>query len=135
MGYDTSVDELTSITDDEIMLFKYKDDENNIADPHHFVIAGKLHKWRAFMSHRAANGESIAPEELVGITYDDYLEWKRDVYFPKNLSTIGAPPSSGSLSREDIWNHRVKRDPSVFPVLKQDSQWDSWHRSTVARAS
>ena len=34
----------------------------------------------------------------------------------------------------DIFRKGIKRDPALFPVLKEDSQWDSWNCSVIALA-
>jgi len=45
-----------------------------------------------------------------------------------------APPMTTAEANLLAFRKGVRRDPSLFPVMKEDSQWDSWNRSVIAAA-
>ena len=52
---------------------------------------------------------------------------------------IPAPPQAKAQQTSvqvelELFRKGIKRDPALFPVLKEDSQWDSWNRSVIALA-
>ena len=53
-------------------------------------------------------------------------------------STTGTPPSNPSRTPPfdpiQDFKRRIKRDPSMFPVLKDSKQWDPWYVDTKAQA-
>jgi hypothetical protein len=43
-------------------------------------------------------------------------------------------PSTRSRDAVADFKRGIKRDPSQFPILKDDKQWDGWNRSHNAQA-
>ena len=46
------------------------------------------------------------------------------------------PSESDDLAKRELVNFKkgIKRDASVYPILKEQTQWDSWDRSVLAQA-
>ena len=54
-----------------------------------------------------------------------------------SMSTLSAVPTSRNLASRDLpyeFHKGIKCNPSLFPTLKDEKQWDQWHCSMVANA-
>ena len=86
-----------------------------------------------------------------GHDYADFLSWTSEEFdeFRLNTSTglstnIGGPvtnpsasspaPSASRYTPVEIFKRGIKRDPSLFPTLKDDRQHDVWHRQLNIQA-
>jgi hypothetical protein len=51
-------------------------------------------------------------------------------------SNPGTPAASSTHVGDAVADFKrgIKRDPSQFPILKDDNQWDGWNRSHIAQA-
>jgi hypothetical protein len=72
---------------------------------------------------------------------EDFDEFRiNPAFIAKNVDTPTAstptvkPSSSNSFSPADIFRRGIKRDPTLFSVLKDEKFNDSWHRSFVNQA-
>ena len=84
--------------------------------------------------------------EWVHVTKDQFSEF-RIIYNPADYlnpstssttpSTSGSRSGTGTPRTQDIvrdFKRGIKRDPSLFPVLKDAKQWDPWYIETKAQA-
>ena len=104
---------------------------------------GMLRTFKAFVNHRIDSGNPIKDEDWLNLTVADFDAYRVD---PANLArivsnvTTPAPTKNnnviGKYSMVDLFRRGIKRDPSLFPTLKDEKYNDSWHRSfeTQARA-
>ena len=109
--------------------------------------AGMIRAFSCYCRYRHAVGRSIKDQDWVLITQDEFDEFRTGPdYYP--MLTTGVVPSasvpnsstsSGSTSastRDPVVDFKkgIKRDASLFTVLKDPKQWDTWSRSTEAQA-
>eukprot|EP00546_Thalassionema_frauenfeldii_P011957 CAMPEP_0178913906 /NCGR_PEP_ID=MMETSP0786-20121207/11110_1 /TAXON_ID=186022 /ORGANISM="Thalassionema frauenfeldii, Strain CCMP 1798" /LENGTH=134 /DNA_ID=CAMNT_0020586715 /DNA_START=1169 /DNA_END=1569 /DNA_ORIENTATION=+ len=86
----------------------------------------------------AAKGTPLqTPTEWMMITnrqFRDYavLEW--DGSTTSIATTASATSAARTLSPASIFKKGIKRDPTLFPVLKRELNFDSWKRSIVTQA-
>jgi hypothetical protein len=104
---------------------------------------GMLRTFKAFVTYRITSGNPINDEDWMNLTVADFDAYRVD---PANLARLVAstpPPLSTrnnpgptKYSMVDLFRRGIKRDPSLFPTLKDEKYNDSWHRSfeTQARA-
>jgi hypothetical protein len=106
---------------------------------------GDYHEFRVFcilVHHRRANGK---PANYLGIDitaneFDDFdgsNECIKLMIAAQPMPTFTQPPPSNmTTTQAELVTFRkgIKRDASLFPVIKQDTEWDSWNRSIVSIA-
>jgi uncharacterized pyridoxamine 5'-phosphate oxidase family protein len=92
----------------------------------------------SFVNACKVSGKPIGDEDWIKLTCEDFDKFRSD---PSNrvLPTSPSPISScgsSSFSMVEQFKKGIKRDPSLFPTLKDEKYNDSWHRSfeTQARA-
>jgi hypothetical protein len=59
------------------------------------------------------------------------------IYGNTLVNNPGTPTASSTHARDPIADFKrrgIKRDPSQFPILKEDRQWDCWNRTHNAQA-
>ena len=103
---------------------------------------GTLKIWRDFVINRNAGANPIEKhEDWMNITVEEFIAFRmssipRLSSHPNTpASQIGQASTSGSkYSLVDLFKRGIKRDPSLFPVLKDENYNDSWHRSFVTQA-
>ena len=97
---------------------------------------------RAWVHYKRANGE---PKDYNGINttfaeFDEFLysnECIRIMMAAQPLPNLGSMPvaAMSTVQSELATFHKgIKRDASLYPVLKQDIEWDTWNRSVVSIA-
>lgn len=136
-AYHNDVAALVDITDAESQLMKYPDPDNanTLKDAPHIMISGKIRRWRTYLAYMAQQGTPVLPDEYINISKSDFDNWTATVYIHRLVTPVPNPPSADSRNTPvELFQRGVKRDPSVFPVFKQDSQFDSWNRATIATA-
>ena len=100
-----------------------------------------------FIDHIQDNGNSLSEaSDWMNLTRQDFVEYcTGPSYRPHaGLTRAAAPPSStttppvsNTTSRytpADLFRRGIKRDPSLFPVLKEEKLNDTWHRSFANQA-
>ena len=104
---------------------------------------GMIKCFKAYVHHRVMNGNPIADADWLNLTQAEFDAFRMD---PTNMlrvtSAINAPSSTRNnnsvpkYSMVDLFRRGIKRDPSLFPQLKEEKFNDSWHRTfeTQARA-
>jgi hypothetical protein len=94
--------------------------------------------------HGKLDGDAIL-EDWSNVTREDFNEYRASKMYLSaraglpnpNPTTAGAIASLPFVRpRDPLGEYRrgVRRDPNAFVSLKEDKQWDSWERSTVAQA-
>ena len=131
-----------TLTDSQLTSMKYTDPVDQkektlkIGDYHEVRI------FRAWVTYKRASGE---PQDYTGLntTYEEFDEFLysneciRIMMAAQPLPNFGSmPPSTMSTVQTELATFRkgIKRDASLFPIMKQDIEWDSWNRSVVSIA-
>jgi hypothetical protein len=79
--------------------------------------------------------DPVTPTNCMDIDYDSVLDYRASGDFLIfNNRTLPQPLIQKPSRRTpaDEFNRGVKRDPSAFPTLSNDKQWDNYNRSLVA---
>jgi hypothetical protein len=90
---------------------------------------GILRAFFAFIRYRAAHDNPIGADkwnESTKAEFDTYRvgpSYNGTIFGSPSVSNPGTPAARG-----------IKRDPSQFPILNDDKQWDGWNRSHNAQA-
>ena len=105
-----------------------------------------LKLWREYVLHR------IETENPVGDNWLNVTQAKFDAYRidPTNIArlsatggtgstalvqtTANAPTLASTFTMVELFCKGIKRDPSLFPTLKDEKFNDSWHRSFMTQA-
>ncbi len=83
---------------------------------------------------------NLTPRDFAIFRLDpDYRVWRdqdKATAPPLPAALITAKASASTYTPADLFKRGIKRDPSLFPILKDERFNDSWHRSfkTQARA-
>ena len=95
-----------------------------------------------FVVHKNKEGELLA-DGWDTISQTDFDEFRINPLFidknagiPITTSTTAKPTTTTGLSftPADIFRRGIKRDPTLFPTLKDEKFNNSWHRSFVNQA-
>ena len=135
-------DDILSLwTVDNLETFKYKDPDTNEIKNIRNSDLGKLKMWIAYLEHRVAtNNPIITDEEVLDIDPQEFKLWYAQ-HNSRAAVTTPAPapstPTNPTASRvpttpTDLFKRGIKRDPSLFPVMKQDSQFRQWKLHTIS---
>lgn len=102
---------------------------------------GLLTTFRAFIFYRASIGEPIDTvkkwNDLSLEEFQNFRVSKEWFTISENPGKVFSAPSSGNNQTRDLiadFKRGIKRDIGLFPTLKQDKQWDVWHRAIQAQA-
>lgn len=102
---------------------------------------GMLKVFKSFVQHRTIIGNPIADADWITLTQAEFDQFRIDPANLLRISTAATNPSVKSnvatkYTMVDLFRRGIKRDPSLFPTLKDEKYNDTWHRSfeTQARA-
>jgi hypothetical protein len=141
-----NVEDLGSLLETDIEKFSFiaTAGEDPIAiGPGH---RGILRAFIAFIRYRAAQDNPIDDNwnEITKAEFDTYRvgpSFNGTIFGSPLVNNPGIPaasiPAASSTHARDAvadFKRGIKRDPSQFPILKDDKQWDGWHRSHNAQA-
>jgi hypothetical protein len=147
-GIDDIADILT-VDDAAIEGFTYLDPDPNITQPH------PLKRLRTFIHYVRYREEINDPidNKWTSITQDMFNQFRCNVKYTRWFTTLTnlqhipiatnnptpAPPApsvpkSSASSLVDTFKKGIKRDPSVYPMLKDELWNDNWHCSFVNQA-
>ena len=133
---------LLGIDNDLIENLCYERSPTELFHPVNRGDKGLLRAFISFVEFVRNNGCMLASStEWMALTQVDFDDYRVSQYIP--LLTLNSPtsavsphaPSTGTgtapyrYSPADLFRRGIKRDPSSFPVLKEETFNDSWHRS------
>lgn len=147
--YITRIQDLICYPEDDITKLSY---QNSTTNKDTFVPAHQkqhIRMLKAFQHYNADNNTPI--QDWNAVTMEDYENFRANPAATNYLSGPSVAPayrkntptttnstksSSYSSSSDPISSFKkgIKRDPSNFPELVQDKQWDNFHRSMTAEA-
>jgi len=104
---------------------------------------GMLRAFSAYVTYRAS-GDHPIDDNWIGVTREDYGDFRiGPVYFSiwsglgvTATGTFANPNTIAHSARDPLAEFKkgIKQDPSLFPTLRDEKQWDTWRCSTVALA-
>ena len=95
--------------------------------------------WIAYLEYHATQNTPITmDEEVLNIDpqefrmwYTQHNSWAATITLaPSTRTTTTSTASHVPTTSTDLFKHGIKCDPSLFPVLKQDSQFRKWKLHT-----
>ena len=113
---------------------------------------GKLVMWKEYTVYRAKQGRKLkTAADVLSIDPDEFEEWTEDYLIngleePRSLPSSPVRPTASnttpsttatsrtSVTPTELFKRGIKRDPSLFPVMKQDSQFRQWKLHTISLA-
>jgi hypothetical protein len=97
---------------------------------------GILRAFIAFIRYCAAQDNPIGDKwnEITKAEFDTYRvgpSFNGTIFGSPSVNNPGIPAASSTHARDAFTDFKrgIKRDPSQFPILKEDKQWDGWNRS------
>ena len=140
-GYDTLQDAMSIREGDYIKLDYLTEGDNPVT---RLPDESDFKKWMAFQSyviHKQRIGEPIQPADFVKVTnkeFDDYRVSGDFIAFNAGITPPSHLQSKSSVSTAKdpsvSFQKSIKRDVSLYPILKEDKQYDNWNRGTIALA-
>jgi hypothetical protein len=135
-GFD-NVLALASIEEDVIPLLAFTD-AANVTLTISRGDAGLVRTFGKYVSHRIAAGVSVE-EEWLNMTaeeFDAYRVLGIGNMLGNTAITAPAAPAATVQPRSpvDTFRRGIKRDPSAFPILKEEKLNDTWHRAMMIQA-
>ena len=102
----------------------------------------KIRQFQMYVHYERANG---LPASYNGgdVTFDKFDSFRSSnecirmmLTSQQTVSTPAAPNVTMSTTQAELANFKkgIKRDAALYPVMTQDTQWDSWSRSVVSLA-
>jgi len=120
----------------------YLSDDGTTPSPLSTGHKGMLKTFKLFVAFCSSSGAVI--DDWTSVTKEDFDRFrisdacinateKDNTFSPpaQVTSHVTAPKKNDPLTD---FKRGIKRDASLFIVLKDSKQWDSWHRSTMAQA-
>ena len=151
-----SVSELVNLSKEDIDLLQASDGTNIVDVPKSAKIKLKvLKEWNYYLMTKLNTSQVDWLDKSI-ITIDEFEAFRNSVYDPDKpmrelvqslkqsaglgVSKPAAPASGGSSTgaarsstpMAQEFRHGIKRDKSHYSVLKDEKQWNSWKRKTVA---
>ena len=136
-----------SLDENTIDGLKYEDqDDDNIIKPIRLSDKMLLKCFLHFVTNKDLEGNTINDHDWIKITQEEFDEFRiSPTYIATRTSTAlslpatrktgpNASTNSTSFSPADIFRRGIKKDATLFPVLKDEKFNDSWHRSFVNQA-
>ena len=140
----TQIEDIFALSNDQIDDLSYKESNKKYG-----LTLGQrnmLSILYAFNNNHIHSNVPLEIKEWINITKDQFSQF-RIIYNPadylnpstSNLapSTSGSRPSTAASRTQDPvrdFKRGIKRDPSLFPILKDAKQWDPWYIDTKAQA-
>lgn len=128
--------DLLTVSPEDLETLTYTDSSSGVKLPLPKFKQGLLNCFRFYCDWRVHEGQQIQDGEWLHITRDDFNLYRgsRDCTLRvQNLATVTAKvlPSNNPLAD---FRKGSKRDPTLFPYLKDTKSWDSWQRAMQAQA-
>jgi hypothetical protein len=132
-----------------LLVYKGRDPDGNPADlPLLLSEEGLLNALKGFAAYTEARiGRPLTPEDWLAVTEDEFDEYQGSsnlIFFDPSRPAAGLPPAVtatlqstvGQVAPEVLaFKRGIKRDQSLFPVYKEEKDWDDWQRRTRAQAT
>ena len=134
---------LLTLDEGTIDALSYSDDEGTTSLPLPRGDRNLIKVFLGYYRYRSVTGNPI--DDWLQVTEEGFNAFRLNpdviragIPLPTGLSTVqssaGASPLAPKYSPADIFRRGIKRDPSLFPELKDERHNDAWHRSFMTQA-
>ena len=153
-GYKDNILGVLELSERDLPSLQFTDPDNGNMRTIVMADLAKIRLWFAFYKYCKHERQRLrTPADILAIGQDDFNTWREDyldgLHSPSD-SVSPAPstpllrtpprdtsvPATGkvSITPTELFKRGIKRDPSLFPVMKQDSQFRQWKLHTVSLA-
>ena len=94
---------------------------------------GLLKAFNAYYSFRDLNNNPISDADWEKITEDEFNQFRCSSDY-KRYQLNGPPTPAKSVDPVREFKRGIKRDLTVYTILKDDAAWDAWNRNTMSHA-
>jgi hypothetical protein len=143
-----SIPDIISLREKDLVDLRYKSIDTDGAE--HLLPLGKgeqrlLAIIPSFVLVKRSKGDELKEADWLKITANEFQDYRASPDFidmrTGATATVPALPTTGTghpqaRTRDLLYEfiRGIKRDPSQFPTLKDDKQWDVWNQDARAQA-
>lgn len=137
--------DILSIPHGDLGTLHFKDADGDPQPAPRFVRSNVV-ALQGFVHQRQLDGQPLDDSNWMDVTKEEFDSYRLSDAFIQYSQNVGRPfpttvPSFASANRPtssrspaEEFRRGIKRDPTLFPVLKDEKQWDTWKRNTLAQA-
>ena len=143
---------LSNLTDTDIDSLKYRTkdaNDNVVINPIQMADCNLLRAFLHFVINAQMEGNPIVGEAWNAITQEAFDSFRINPKYMVKLTSAFSMPAAPEVPRPppppppkptptftpaDMFRRGIKRDPTLFPTLKDEKFNDNWHRSFVNQA-
>ena len=127
---------IVTMLDSDIALLYYVQDSSKILLSRY--QCGLLMTFRDWIKFKDSIGDPIKEKWLL-LDMTSYNEYRSSSFYPFRPSNTGSKTRAGPNSQKEPdplqdFKKGIKRDATLYPVLKHMRNWDCWQRGTTATA-
>ena len=138
----TEIYDIITLTPDVIDALDYLDANGNPLP----IPLGDQNLLKLFITYYATrlHSNNPIPDTVEGwnnLTRDDFTQWRaQNLNAPAQAPPAQAAPAPAQANTQrrftpvEIFRRGIKRDPSLFPTLKDERNKDNWHRQMLNQA-
>jgi hypothetical protein len=135
--------DLIALNESDISALKYMDDSGGtpIETPLPRGYRSLLVALLGYTTHCYQNGTPLGYSDWINVTADEFNEYRLSYAFIafrsgaiSSASTMPSAPTPRPKDPVESFKRGIKRDITHFTPFKDDKQWDTWSRSTMAQA-
>ncbi len=99
-----------------------------------------LRIFRTYHIWRAQKQDPVDPLQWKSVTADEFRQFRTTEYWTTTMTLVTPPPSTNvgstaSKTPKQLFMAGVKKDPTIYPTLKEDHQFEDWLREATAIAA
>ena len=95
-------------------------------------VRNRVKAFQHCAMHRHNAGNAIT--DYQSVTQEEFDTFRISPAFIAVQHGLAAPAAAGTKDPVSEFKKGIKRDPSLFEVLKDEKQWDTWQRSAMTMA-
>ena len=137
--YHFNVESIGLMTDYEIAHLTYR--SNGVDTALSNASKAHLRVWRAYVYHQPITKQSVVDLDHIRLlSPEEYLNFRRQTY-PVHYTNGPIPPSPADkyppakTTELDNWKRGIRRDPKLYPELKNNLAYSNWKLKFSAVAS
>ena len=150
-GYEkiSSVLAMTPRDMEDLSYVDTDNDGNSVYRGINLYERGLLESLKGYaVHHQARLQRTLAPAEWLMVTEDDFDDYQSSadrIFFDPTRPAVGLSPGTAAVVKQSTvgqvaqevlsFKRGIKRDQSLFPVYRNEREWDDWQRRTRAQAT
>ena len=84
--------------------------------------------FKEYVAHHISEGNSMENEDWVKLDVEDFRQFRLSSGVSSSTTSSSPSATSSTHGHDPLRDFRrgIKRDTSVFPILRDDAAWDNW---------